>query len=205
MKTLDLELKESYTENCNFFGTTKEEIKEFFKDYSRINIADNYIMVEEYLFDPSIVYTNKILKSSDIENIDISSFPPTLKVENDLIFVSFELKSELIEFARKNNIPVIKRMNIWGKILEPFLDKQFDKKNLKPINALLTKWGLNYQLVTKIRKQVALQILKYNFDTTLRLDCFFVSDVLCAMRPKLNKKDFNLFYKKVMNIALIAG
>ena len=205
MKTLNVELKEFYIENTNFFGTKQEEITEFFKDYSKINIADNYIIVEEYLFEPSIALSKQIIKSSEIENIDIVNFPLTLQIKNELIFISVELKSELIEFATNNNIPIVKRTNIWGKILEPFLDMKFDKKNLKPINILLAKWGLSYQLVTKIRKHVAMQILKYNFDTRLRLDCFFVADVLSAMRPKLNKKEFRLFYNKAMKIALVEG
>lgn len=107
------------------------------------------------------------------------------------------------QFASTNAIPTIHRPDIWDWILEPFLDTVFTEETDKRINGFLAEYGLGEQEVRSLRQEVKEQMLKYNFDTMLwdwvSLD---LSDVLRAMRTKYDKKQFETFFRKAMNIAL---
>ena len=137
-------------------------------------------------------------------DIDFASYNPTIRINEELIFVSSEKKPELEMFASKNNITTTERPNIWGWILEPFLDTEFTAETDQRFTRLLESYGLTVEKVKSLRAEVGAQMLKYNFDTMLwEWVSLEASDVLRAMRVKYNKKEFRDFYKRVMAIALL--
>ena len=102
------------------------------------------------------------------------------------------------------SIKTTKRPNIWGWILEPFLDTEFTAETDQRLTRLLESYGMTVENVQYLRAEVATQMVKYNFDTMLwEWVSFNASDVLRAMRVKYNKKEFRDFYKRVMEIALL--
>ncbi|NJM90271.1 MAG: hypothetical protein HC847_27170 [Hydrococcus sp. RU_2_2] len=146
--------------------------------------------------------TRKII-SGDIVNICIKSAPPTIRVNNELIFVSAKYRQELSDFAERNKIPLSDRVELWDWILEPFLDTEFTDEHKERLYGILEKYDLNRQSVDHLREIVKEQMMKYNFDTMLwEWGMFGALDVLQAMKPKLNTEDFNSFYNQVMEIAL---
>lgn len=186
------------------YGSSDEEIKQFFMDKGRVMISHESLTFENYLFEPSIVCKKKTFNSSDIIDINLHSAPPTLRIEDEIIFVSALKKQELEQFAITNDIPMIERPLIWSYILEPFLDTEFTDENKHQINKILAKYGLAENEVEQLREEVEEQMMKYNFDTMLwnwiDLNEY---DVLLAMQAKYSKYEFKLFYEKVMQIALL--
>ena len=187
------------------FVTSKSEVNEFFVSIGQLTIADDFLQVVNYPFEPSIAFTQSKFKVAQIDDVDCKSCPPSFRVGSELIFFKAESKDELQNFAKKNNIMIVERPMIWTWILEPFLDTEFSQETDQKLMMLLNKYGLTTDQVMLLRDEVGSQMIKYNFDTMLWEWCGFdASDVLRAMRVKYNKVRFDDFYKRVMEIALLA-
>jgi hypothetical protein len=185
------------------FSTSKDEVKELLVDLGEVTIGQDTITFTDYPSKPSIAFKQATFKPSDIDNIDPTGYPPTIKVGNELLFVSAKQKDELIKFVADNNIKTVDRLDIWSWILEPFLDTEFTAETDQRLTTLLEDYGLTADIVKSIRAEVETQMLKYNFDTMLwEWGGLGVSDVLRAMRTKYNKEQYREFYKRAMEIAL---
>lgn len=192
------------SDSWTMFSTSKSEVKELLVSTGQLTIGDDFLKIENYPFEPSIAYRQTIFRSNQIDDIDFKSFPPTFKVGNELVYLTSEKKTEIEEFAKKNNIKTVERPMIWCWILEPFLDTEFTTETDQRLTKLLEKYGLTADQVKLLRAKVETQMLKYNFDTMLwEWGGFDASDVLRAMRTKYEKDEFEDFYKRVMKIALL--
>jgi hypothetical protein len=192
------------SDNWTMFSTSKKEVSELLVSMGQLTIGDDFLKIENYPFEPSIAYGQKIFKTDQIDDIDFQSYPPTFRVGNELIFLKSEKKVELQEFATKNNIKTIERSWIWDWILEPFLDTEYTAETDQRLTKLLESYGLTTDHVKSLRAEVEIQMLKYNFDTMLwEWGGFGASDVLKAMRTKYKKDEYEDFYRRVMEIALL--
>ena len=192
------------SDSWTMFSTSKSEVKELLVSMGQLTIGDDFLKIENYPFEPSIAYGQTIFKTNQIDDIDFKSYPPTFRVGNELIFLTSEKKIELEEFATKNNIKTVERSWIWDWILEPFLDTEFTNETDQRLTKLLESYGLTKDRVKSLRAEVETQMLKYNFDTMLwEWGGFGASDVLRAMRTKYKKDEYEDFYRRVMEIALL--
>ena len=191
-------------DNWTMFSTSKREIKELLVPMGEVAIDNDFLKIEKYPFEPSIAFRQSIFHSEQIDDIDFNSRPPTIRVKDELVFLSAEKKPELESFAQRNNIKTVKRPWIWEWILEPFLDTEITKATDYRLTLLLENVGLTADQVKSLRMEVKTQMLKYNFDTMLWDWCSLgACDVLKAMRTKYDKNEFADFYKRVMAIALL--
>jgi hypothetical protein len=192
------------SDSWTMFSTSKSEVKELLVSTGQLTIGDDFLKIENYPFEPSIAYRQTIFKTNQIDDIDFKSYPPTFRVGNELIFLTSEKKIELEEFATKNNIKTVERSWIWDWILEPFLDTEYTTETDERLTKLLESYGLTTDQVKSLRAEVETQMLKYNFDTMLwEWGGFNASDVLRAMRTKYKKDEYQDFYRRVMEIALL--
>ena len=195
---------EKPTDSWAMFSTSKKEVNDLLVSIGQLRIESDFLQIDDYPFQPSIAYGQTKIFVDTIDEIDIESYPPTIKVKDELIFLTSEKKDELKAFARRNDLRTVKRPDIWGWILEPFLDTEFTKETDERLTRLLTEYGLTKETVDLIRKEVKTQMLKYNFDTMLwEWGGLGAEDVLKAMRTKYAEEDFTEFYDKVMKIALL--
>ncbi|MCP5050561.1 MAG: hypothetical protein GY940_25580 [bacterium] len=185
------------------FSTGGAELKEFFIPAGKVEIKKDSIAISGYPFEPATVYPSAVIPAGGIDDISIVSVPPMLRLNNELIFVTAELKEPLNEFAGRHHIPIVKRSWNWDSILEPFLDTEYDKKHQRQTLDRLNRVGLTDSEVEKLREEVGVQMYKYNFDTMLwEWQMLGLDDVLRAMRPRYNKEEFHTFYWKAMDIEL---
>ena len=194
---------EKPTDSWTMFSTSKKEVNDMLVSSGQLRIESEFLQIDDYPFQPSIAYGMTKIFVDTIEEIDIESYPPTIKVKDELIFLTSEKRDELKAFARRNDLRKVKRPDIWGWILEPFLDTEFTKETDERLTRLLNEYGLTKETVDSIRKEVKTQMLKYNFDTMLwEWGGLGAEDVLKAMQTKYDKEDFKEFYDRVMKIAL---
>ncbi|OCW71885.1 hypothetical protein [Elizabethkingia anophelis] len=192
------------SDSWTMFSTSKSEVKELLVSTGQLTVGNDFLKIESYPFEPSIAYGQSIFKADQIDEIDFKSYPPTIRIGEELIFLTREKKDELENFAKSNNIKTVERPIIWGWILEPFLDTEFTPETDEKLTKLLEDYGLTFEQIKSLRTEVETQMLKYNFDTMLwewgGLDTL---DVLKAMRTKYDKGEYQDFYKRVMKIALL--
>jgi hypothetical protein len=194
---------EKPTDSWTIFSTSKKEVNDLLVSSGQLRFESDYLEIDGYPFQPSIAYGQTKIPSDIIDEIDIESYPPTIKVNNELIFLTSEKRDELKEFAHRHNLKAVKRPDIWGWILAPFLDTEFTKETDERLSGLLNEYGLTEEIVNSIRKEIKTQMLKYNFDTMLwEWGGLGAEDVLKAMRTKYNEENFKEFYDKVMKLAL---
>lgn len=186
------------------FTSTKDEIRKMMIGLGTFSIQANKIRIQDYPFEPSKVYGSMELFPHDISSIDISSRPLTIRTGDELVFVPATETEKLWTFTLAHRIPLVKRDNVWGWLLEPFLDTEYTKETHQKLAVLLSAYDLNETFVRLTRKEVATQMFKYNFDTMLwEWCCLGADDVLRAMRVAYNADDFLDFYWRTMSICLL--
>lgn len=175
-----------------------------------VKFFDNSIEFRNYEFFPSVASSEtgmKKIPAGEVDEIDLDGAPPVLRVGNDLVFVSAELRSELEAFAKRNRIIVKRRFDIWDAILEPFIDTEFTPENARRNKENLEKYGLKEKQVKEWRARVSETMIAYNFGTGL-WDWVHLGlwDLLTAYKigigEKMTKKEYSDLYWKSMAVAL---
>ena len=191
------------------FGKKPTEInilsknKKFNFGIGESEIYDDYILIKNYPFYPASVFPNKKIIPSDIKEIHLNSYPPTLKINNELIFISRKNIDALNLFVQKNKVKTAERKNNWSLITEPFLDTNFNEEQKKRAIELLTANGFSKKEITELREEIAEQMRRYNFDTMLwEWGELSLRDVLSAMQAKYDKKEFEEFYWRAMEVEM---
>jgi hypothetical protein len=184
-----------------FFNSSNYEIKNLLCGIGKSEIRENEIVISEYPFQPSIAYPSKIVSSNEINFISADFGLCRIYIDNDIVFITAEQKSELLKFAELNDIKLIEHSWNWDWILEPYLDTELTTDNEKKIDESLIKVGIDKNETKKIREEVGKQMYKYNFDTMLWDWCSLgLCDVLSAMRVKYDKNEFREFYRRAIEI-----
>lgn len=177
------------------------EAKSLLCGTGKCEIQSHKITITNYPFEPSIVYRKNTILAEEIDSMCVEFGICRIYIAEDIVFVSAEKKEELENFAKTNNIKLSRYSWNWSRILEPYLDTEFTKKNEKLILKKLLENGIDKNEVNEIRNEVGQQMYKYNFDTML-WDWFNLGlyDVLSAMRAKYNVEEFRDFYKRALKI-----
>ena len=164
-----------------------------------VKIDNNELYFGNYPFEPAFVFKNKRIGASQIEAIYFSTFPISLKIGEDLIFVSTAQEDELKAFAIKNQIPMLDRKRNWNGLTEPFLDAEYSIAEQEKTLEQLQIIGFTQAEVEQIRQEIEKPLTKYN---NVFWEEYFLGlyDVLLAMRPIYNQKQFNDFYWKAIEI-----
>ncbi|MGG6231513.1 DUF7079 family protein [Tenacibaculum sp. SDUM215027] len=199
-------LKKIFSKKGTFFGATSYEMDNMICGVGKARILETEVEILAYPFKPSFVFPNKKIKASEITAICHQSYPPLIKIDNEVIFISREHTESLKEFTKRNSITTFKETKNWNWLLEPYLDTAITPEENIKITQLLNEHGISTTEIAQIRDEVGKQLYKYNFDTML-WDWFSLGlpDVLAAMRVKYNEKEFADFYKRAMEIELRKG
>lgn len=171
---------------------------DYFCGIGESEILENEIKITKYPFEPSIVYPEKTLPAKDIKAI-CYSYPITLKIENEFIFISREQLEAIQIFVANNNISIIEQNWNWSWLLQPYLDTEYTAEDDEKITNLLIENGFSKQEISKIRNEIEQQMYKYNSILWEWIDLNLL-DVLQAMRVKYNKEKFRDFYQRAMQI-----
>ena len=66
----------------------KQEKLDLLIPLGEINIGSDFIQIENYPFVPSLAFTETHFKAAEINEIDLDSSPPTIRVGSELIFLT---------------------------------------------------------------------------------------------------------------------
>ena len=176
-------------------------------------IHKNYINFIEYPYKCSAAYRNKKIEASEIiEAMEFFCLNTIRTIDGELIMIPKpkESKNPLLVFCRENDISVKKRKDIWGMILEPFLDTEHSQEYIERTYTTLEKHGIDRKECNALRQEVSERMIAYNFESCLwewvRLGLYDVLNASCGIlsgeKHRLSDTDFETFYKKAMVIAL---
>lgn len=140
----------------------KEKVKTF--ENLPIVFEKNIIVFPKgYWFKYSSIYEKKIIEAECITEINFGTSPSSLVIKgNEVIFMPSCFKPDLEAFGKRNNIPLVKRFDIWSSINEPFLDTEFEPHEEEATLKCLEENGLNREETNQIRKKIKWTMLSTN-------------------------------------------
>jgi hypothetical protein len=104
-----------------------------------------------------------VLPASAIRDADAGGAPPEIRTwAGGILFVSAEHSQVVAAFCRANEIPVRRRPDVWGDLLEPFLDTEFGPEHQAATLRRLAQIGLDAGDVLQIREKVGPIMRAYN-------------------------------------------
>ena len=118
---------------------------------------ENGIRFCNYPFPPASVYPDGLITFESIEEIDPEATPPEARVAGEILFIPATLKDRLRAAAIERSIPSVMRFDVWGLMLEPFLDTEFDETHrertfsIKRISFIDNFSAIHYAVVVTVR------------------------------------------------------
>ncbi|MFF7586192.1 hypothetical protein ACFZCK_01720 [Kitasatospora purpeofusca] len=98
-----------------------------------------------------------------VRDADPTATPPEARtVTGETLFFPAARKAELEGFCRTHGIPLVSRPDVWGALLEPFLDTEFTPRRRAATALALARVGLDEAAVADIRAEVGPLMLAYN-------------------------------------------
>ncbi|MGC0318263.1 hypothetical protein QBC98_006780 [Kitasatospora acidiphila] len=103
------------------------------------------------------------IPAAAVRDADPQAAPPEIRtVSGATLLVPAEQRAELENFCAANRIPLRSRPDVWGDLLEPFLDTEFTPERQAVTQARLRRAGLGADEVAGIRARVAPVMRAYN-------------------------------------------
>jgi hypothetical protein len=103
------------------------------------------------------------LAAAAIQDADPAAAPPEIRtLSGETLFVSAVQREDLERFCQASQIPIRKRPDVWGDLLEPFIDTQFTPEHQTATLSRLRQAGLTAAEVARIRAKVGPLMLAYN-------------------------------------------
>jgi hypothetical protein len=104
-----------------------------------------------------------MLAAPAIRDADPAAAPPEIRtLSGETLFVSAVQREELEQFCQASQIPVRKRPDIWGDLLEPFVDTELTPEYEAVVRGRLYRAGLTDSEISQIRAIVGPLMLAYN-------------------------------------------
>uniref|UniRef100_A0AAU2JZ20 Transcriptional regulator n=1 Tax=Streptomyces sp. NBC_00049 TaxID=2903617 RepID=A0AAU2JZ20_9ACTN len=103
------------------------------------------------------------LPAAAVRDHDPDASPPEMRtVQGDTVFVPAARRTELERFCAAHGIPLSRRPDVWGDLLEPFLDTTFTAADQAQTLDRLARAGLGAAEVADIRERVGPLMRAYN-------------------------------------------
>jgi hypothetical protein len=153
-----------------------------------------------------------VLDAAAILDADPAAAPPEIRaLSGETLFISAEQRAELERFCQVNQIPIRTRPDMWGDLLEPFLDTEFTAEDDAATLGRLSRAGLTAAEVARIRAKVGPLMRAYN---AVHWEWFHLglADLLTAVlttslpeHERVELGEIASFYAWAMRIASNAG
>ncbi|MCX4806866.1 hypothetical protein OG594_35480 [Streptomyces sp. NBC_01214] len=133
-----------------------------------------------------------VLGASAVREADPAAVPPEIRTRSgEIVFVTSVRQAELARFCTDNGIPLRSRPDVWGDLLEPFLDTEFDRRTRAATLERLAAAGVDATEAAAIRERVRPLVVAYN---SVHWDWFHLglADLLVAARSDLVPEELRI-------------
>ena len=141
-----------------FFSSSEYDMKDLICGIGQSEILDSKIKISKYPFEPSSVFPGKEIYAHDIKSISWDSYPPLVRIDDEVIFISREHSDKLKQLAIRNKIETFEATRNWDWLLEPYVDTEYTDKTDQRLTDLLKKNGILKEEIDKIRREVKEQM-----------------------------------------------
>jgi hypothetical protein len=127
-----------------------------------VELAPESIVFHTYPFPGARVHPSGAVPWSEVVEVDPDGFPPEIRLAGETLFISGDRAIELRREAAAHGVPVASRVDVWGLLLEPFLDTTFSLAEEERTLAAIERIGIPRREAKRIRKRVEGRMLAYN-------------------------------------------
>jgi hypothetical protein len=175
-----------------------------------VKFGPDHIVFTTYAFPWASLHPHGVLRACDIRDAWLEGGPPEIRTRSgETLFASRDDRAALAEFCRRHSIPLVRRLDVWGNLLEPFLDTEFGPDHAAATDARLRAAGLPQAEIDSIRARLTPLMRSYNFDSGLWEWCDLgLFDLLNALSGNLVDRallpalgDLGAVYRWAMEIA----
>ncbi|HEU5179293.1 MAG TPA: hypothetical protein VFW45_00755, partial [Candidatus Polarisedimenticolia bacterium] len=176
-------------------------------DRTRVTLEDSMLRFSNYGFEPASVFPSGSITKDQIQEINLASYPSQLRLKSgEVLFIPQVPRDReaLLAFVDLHDLPTQRRSSVWGALLEPFLDSSEEQETIDRQFTWFAKVGLDREEVDRIRREIGIAMIAYNFGTRLwEWAILGMYDALRAQRARLSRKDFADFYGRAMRLAAL--
>lgn len=143
----------------------------------------------DYPFAGATVYPSGRVTWAGIRDVDPETRPPEVRTKaGETLLVHAEQRGELAQHAAAAGVPTVRRADVWGLLLDPFLDTYFDPPQIARTNARLESLGISNRRRERIHARFGAMMRSYNLDSGLwEWGCLGLMDFLGAVNGNLVK------------------
>ncbi len=130
-----------------------------------VTFTDEGIQFKDYPVTPASIFPDGLILWSEVKEADPdNSWPPELRLHSgEILFISAENKKAFSVACLRYKIPIVQRQDVWGYLLEPFLDTEFsDADQLRTLEQL-QELNFTESEIKQIRKRVGKRMFAFNF------------------------------------------
>ncbi|MFG1850923.1 hypothetical protein [Actinomadura geliboluensis] len=128
-------------------------------------IAGDHILFQRYGFRGATVHPAGMITRERIRDADWKAMRPEIRTTSgETLFLSWRQQAELERFCGRNGVVRRFRFDVWGDLLEPFLDTRFEPEQERATLARLGGAGFSSREVAEIRRRLTPLMHAYNFD-----------------------------------------
>ncbi|WP_434445644.1 hypothetical protein [Lentzea sp. E54] len=133
-----------------------------------VTFGQDHIEFADYRFPWASVHPHGVLPVPDVRDASVQAGPPEIRtVAGETLFLARDDKAALAAFCERHDIAVVSRFDVWGNLLESFLDTEFSVSQQEATNARLRAVGLSQASIDSIRARLKPLMHAYNFDSML--------------------------------------
>ncbi len=166
-----------------------------------LELGADSITFRHYPYAPADVYPDGVLPASEVTELVANFRPPAFGTRaGDFLFFPQAMLAEARAFCDRNDIPVVRRIDVWALVLEPFMDATVDRATRKRMRDALRRCGLSGARLLFLRWRTSFRV-EFIHCVHFRFQHYGLADVLDAMQPLRSKKAFARFYAAAMRLA----
>src|SRR5215472_17408661 len=121
----------------------------------RVLFGYGSVQYVSYPYSETQTSSNGGLAASSFRDADHTSFPPELRTfDGETLFVPALQRDEFYRFCQDNRIPLRKRPDIWGYLLEGYLDEEPPSISRGEANRQLTNVGFTATEISNIQRRI---------------------------------------------------
>lgn len=128
-----------------------------------VTFADDHLFFPENHLSRTGGSFDGTLAAAAIQDADPAATPPEVRTKaGEVLFVSATQRQDLERFCQASQIRIRKRPDVWGDLLEPFIDTEFTPQQQAATLSRLHQAGLTDAEIEQIRARVRPLMLAYN-------------------------------------------
>lgn len=168
-----------------------------------VTFGDDSITFRSYPYPGASVYPSGVVGAAEVAELVSNFRPPALHTRGGEFLV---LPADCLEaargFAERHGIPVVRRVDVWALILEPFMEASVDRAERRQMREVLARCGLSPLRVFLLRWRTSFRV-EFLHCVHFRWQHYGLADVLDSMTTLRSPRLLARFYRRATKITAL--